>query len=96
MIIRDPKGNEVDLEIRMVDSSNVDWVGWPKGQNQKPKTGEPMMIVSFKHGGRYAYLGASRQQAVALAHAAANTKLESVGAYLNRVIKPQYEAVKLS
>lgn len=89
MKIRDHEGNEVDLEVRMVDSSNVDWVGWPK-------TGEPMMVVSFKHGGRYAYLGASRQQAVALATAVSGTKGESVGSYLNRVIKPKYEAVKLS
>jgi len=89
MIIRDHKGNEIDFEIRIVASTNIDWVGWPK-------SGEPLMVVSFKHGGRYAYLGASRQQAVALAYAAEHTKLESVGKYLNRVIKPQYEAVKLA
>lgn len=88
MKIRDHKGNMVEIEMRSVESTNVDWVGWPK-------TGEPMMVVSFKHGGRYAYLGATRQQAVALANAAENTKLESVGAYLNRVIKPKYAAVKI-
>lgn len=89
MKIRDHKGNEVDLEVRLVQSSNVEWVGWPK-------TGEPMMVVSFKHGGRYAYLGASRQQAVALATAITGTNAKSIGTYLNQVIKPRYEAVKLT
>jgi hypothetical protein len=86
--IRDHLGNELDLNVRTVDSSNVSWVGWPK-------SGEQLIVVQFDHGGRYAYLGASRQQAVALANAKTGTGVHSVGSYLHKVIKKKYEAVKI-
>ena len=81
MKIRDHKGNEIDLEARQVESSNVRWIGWPK-------TGEPMLVVQFESG-RYAYLGVSRQRCVAVVRA------KSVGQYVNRVIKPNFEVVKI-
>jgi hypothetical protein len=70
------------VRLRDVTSSNVEWVAWPK-------SGEPAMIVEFKGGARYAYLGVSRQQVVAAAEA------ESVGKYINERIKPNFEVVKL-
>lgn len=76
-----PNGN-VDLMVRDINSSNVKWIGWPV-------TGEPLMVVEFEGGGRYAYLGVSRQKAVAAAWAG------STGKYLAKRIKPHYKVVKL-
>lgn len=76
-----PDGN-VDLMVRDIDSSNVDWIGWPV-------SGEPLMVVEFKGGARYAYLGVSRQQAVAASWAT------STGQYINKRIKPKHKVVKL-
>jgi hypothetical protein len=70
------------IRFRRIDSSNIDWIGWPA-------TGEPTMIVQFKGGSRYAYLGVSRQRAVACAYA------ESTGRFLNTKIKPFYDIMKL-
>lgn len=72
----------VFVNFRLVASTNVDRVGWPV-------SGEPLMIVEFKSGERYGYLGVPRQKVVACANA------ESVGRYLNTKIKPFYKAVKL-
>jgi hypothetical protein len=80
--VHDADGNEVKLQGRLIKSSNIDWIGWPV-------TGEPMLVVQFKGGGRYAYLGVSRQRSVALAHHA------SSGKYINERIKPHFEVVKL-
>lgn len=62
------------------DSSNVDAVIWVPGG----------MIVRFHGGAAYLYKGVSRQRAVAAARA------KSVGTYINRVIKPQFEALKIT
>lgn len=71
------------FNFRVVDSSNVDRIGWPV-------TGEPLMLVHYHHGGEYGYIGVSRQRAVAAAHA------ESVGQYIHEKIKGHYKPVKLS
>jgi hypothetical protein len=70
------------IRLRDVESSNVEYVAWPR-------TGEPAMLVQFKGGARYAYLGVSRQKVVAAAEA------ESVGKYINEKIKPHYEVVRI-
>jgi hypothetical protein len=76
------------IRWRKVESSNVEAVGWPS-------TGEPLLLVRFKSGRTYGYAGVSRQRAVALAY---RRRLwdRSVGAYINRIIKPQFRAVRLS
>jgi hypothetical protein len=68
--------------LLMIDSTNVEWIAWSR-------RGEPLMIVEFKGGGRYAYIGVSRQRAVAAAYHA------STGKYINERIKPHFEVVKL-
>ncbi len=73
----------VKIRVRDVTSSNVEWVAWPKNSLA------PAMIVQFKGGSRYAYLGVNRQQVVAAAEA------ESVGKYINSKIKPHFEVVKI-
>lgn len=70
------------INTRPTHSSNVEWVGWPK-------SGQPAMLVKFRNGGIYCYLGVSRQRAVAAAHA------PSTGEYINKVIKPDFKAVKI-
>jgi hypothetical protein len=62
------------------DSSNVTYVGWQ----------DDALIVWFKSGGLYRYEGVSRQRAVACALS------KSVGGYINRVIRPRFEAVRLA
>lgn len=76
-----PEG-EVLLHRRLIESSNVRWIGWPE-------SGEPLLVVEFEGGGRYAYLGVSRQKAVAASYA------PSTGGYLAKKIKNKYEVVKL-
>jgi hypothetical protein len=76
-----PEG-EVLLHRRLIDSSNVRWIGWPA-------SGEPLLVVEFEGGGRYAYLGVSRQRAVAASWAG------STGKYINERIKPKHKVVKL-
>jgi len=68
--------------IRYVHSSNIDWVGWPAD-------GEPLMLVKFRSGDIYGYIGVSRQRVVAAAQAL------SVGKYINKSIKPFHEAAKI-
>jgi hypothetical protein len=60
------------------DSSNVLAVMWVKEG----------MVVRFKSDTAYLYKGVSRQRAVACARA------KSVGVYINKVIKPNFEAVR--
>jgi hypothetical protein len=71
---------DIPVNWRLVESSNVDRVGWDKSGN---------MYVMFHGGGTYAYLGVSRQRAVAAAYAA------SVGRYLHRKIKGKFSSIKL-
>jgi hypothetical protein len=73
------------IRWREVASSNVRRIGWPA-------TGEPLLLVTYKSGKTYGYFGVSRQRAVALAH---RRRLwnRSIGKYVNRVIKPNYEGV---
>jgi hypothetical protein len=76
-------GGPVKLRCRRIDSSNIEWIGWPRSKNT------PMLVVQFKGGARYCYIGVSRQRAVACAYA------KSSGEYLNKQIKPHYEVVKI-
>jgi len=86
----EPKGEHVvitedgpvKLNIRRLDSSNIDWIGWPV-------SGESLMVVNFKDGSRYGYVGVSRQRAVAMAYA------WSSGSYLAMYIKPFYKVYQL-
>lgn len=75
-------GGIVHIITRKVKSGNVDWIGWPR-------SGEHLLIVQFKGGGRYAYIGVSRQRAVACANS------PSTGAYINKHIKPNHTVYKL-
>jgi hypothetical protein len=76
------ENREIDVNVREVDSSNVDSIAWPV-------TGEPLMIVTYRNGGVYGYLGVSRQRAVAAAYAS------STGSYINARIKGHFKPVKL-
>lgn len=71
---------DVFVNFREVESSNVRMVGWDDAGN---------LYVRFKSGATYVYLGVSRQRAVALAYA------KSVGQYLNRVIKSAYDVIQI-
>ena len=72
----------IQVNARAVDSSNVDSIAWPR-------SGEPLMIVTYKSGAVYGYLGVSRQRAVAAAYS------RSTGKYINRRIKGRFKPVKL-
>ena len=76
-------GEAVEVKAYWVTSSNVALVGYPK-------SGEPLMLVRYKSGKTYGYLGVPRQRVVAAAHA------ESVGEYVSRKIKPHYKVVNLN
>jgi hypothetical protein len=73
----------VEITTRKINSSNVDWIGWPKDSSRR------MMIVQYKGGGRYGYMDVSRQNVVAAAHA------PSTGKYINERIKPKFRYVKI-
>jgi len=73
----------VPLKVRQINSSNINWVGWPA------EGGQALLFVEFKGGGRYVYNGVSRQLAVACAYA------ESTGSFFAKKIKPKYEATKI-
>lgn len=72
----------VMVNSRIVESSNVESIAWPQ-------SGEPLMIVRYRGGGVYGYIGVSRQRAVAAAYAA------STGRYINERIKRHFETVRL-
>lgn len=80
--INERYGGIVHIKTRKVDSSNIDWIGWPV-------SGEQLMVVQFKGGSRYVYLDITRQRAMACARSA------STGAYLAKHIKNKYETVKI-
>lgn len=75
-------GGIVHIRTRKIDSSNVEWIGWPY-------SGEPLLIVQYQGGSRYGYLGVSRQRSVALANH------PSTGKYINERIKGYFECVKI-
>jgi hypothetical protein len=89
----DPRGEhprDVKVNSRIVDSSNVTSVAWlVDGETELPYNDPHLMIVRFKGGGTYGYIGVSRQRAVAAAYYA------STGKYINDRIKPYFEAVRL-
>lgn len=68
------------VEWRPVDSSNVIKVGWDRQRG---------MFVTFKSGAVYLYHDCSRQRAVACAYA------ESVGKYIHKHVKPNYECTRI-
>jgi hypothetical protein len=74
----------IPVRIRMILSSNIVWIGWPRAVTQSP-----LMIVEFQGGSRYIYFGVTRQKAVAAAYA------ESSGEYLNKEIKPNHDVLKI-
>ena len=72
-----------EIKWRDVSSSNVLAVGWtPPGYGSA-------MFVRYQGGSVYAYIGVTRQRVVAAARA------RSVGKYINRVIKPNFRAIKV-
>lgn len=71
---------------RPVNSSNVAAVGWPSDNSGK----HPLLLIKYKDGRVYGYLGASRQLAVYLA-----TRCDSVGGYVNKRLKREYDAVRI-
>ena len=73
----------VPCVVRMINSSNIKWVGWPE------KGKQPLMFVEFNDGSRYVYVGVTRQRATHCAYA------ESTGIYLNRKIKGKFASLKL-
>lgn len=87
MIVAQFSGKQIDnsdrrANIRYVQSSNIDWIGWPQD-------GEPLMLVCFKDGSIYGYYPVTRQRAVAAALS------PSPGRYINKIIKSKYEAVRI-
>jgi hypothetical protein len=65
---------------REVSSSNVAAVGWDRAKH---------MFVMFHGNSMYMYEGVSRQRTVACVRA------KSVGQYINKIIKPNFDAVKV-
>ena len=71
---------EVEVTWREVRSSNVRRVGWDNADNL-------YVIYHDKPDTVFAYMGVTRQRAIAAA------KAESTGSYINQVIKPHHEFV---
>jgi hypothetical protein len=78
-----PEG-PVPSVVRMIESSNIKWVGWPERPTQTP-----LMFVEFIDGSRYVYFGVTRQRATAAAYA------ESTGSYFAKKIKGKFDYLKL-
>lgn len=72
------------VKWREADSSNVQWVGWLKVGNM------PCVMVVFKSGHSYLYLGMHRQRAVAMLRA------KSVGRYFARNVKGKYNYLRVT
>jgi KTSC domain len=70
-----------DPEMQMVNSSNIEAVGYDADNGA--------IYVRFLSGDTYVYSGADQGTFEELLNA------DSVGSYLNRVIKPNYEYSKL-
>ena len=71
-----------EIKWREVEnSSNVARVGWDKNSR---------MYIEFVNGGIYMYENVSRQRVTAARRAV------SVGSYVNRIIIPNYKAIKIS
>lgn len=75
--------DKVHIIWRPVNSGNVGQVGWPTGKYN-------LLLVRFTDGRCYGYLGVSRQRAIYMA-----TRCASVGKYLAKVVRPQYQSVRL-
>lgn len=71
---------DVFVNFRLVESSNVDRVGWDVAGNT---------YVQFTNGSMYVYYGTTRQRAVAAAYS------KSVGSYINRCLKDNYQSLKV-
>lgn len=71
---------DVFVNFRLVQSSNVDRVGWDAFGNT---------YVGFTNGRMYVYYGTTRQRAVAAAYS------RSVGSYIHRKLKYQYENLRI-
>jgi len=71
---------DVFVNFRLVQSSNVDRVGWDFAGNT---------YVGFTNGTMYVYYGTSRQRAVAAAYS------KSVGRYINTKLKDCYQVLKI-
>lgn len=67
-----------------VDSSNVAQIAWDDVD------GTPVMLVRFRNGQVYMYSGVSRQRASYIV-----SRCKSAGAYINRVIKPQFPSLRV-
>lgn len=80
------------IRWREVVSSNIRMVGWDDANNMYVifKSTDPEDIRPLQRSTLYYYRGVTRQRAVALVRSA------SAGKYLNSVIKPNYEAVKVA
>lgn len=76
-------GECVTVKGYWVVSTNVSFIGYPE-------TGEPLLLVRYKSGKTYGYLGVPRQKVVSAAHA------PSVGEYIARKIKPHYKCTNLN
>ena len=89
----DPK-----ITWRPVVSSHVANIGWPHDPIRLStdsgttlgRVHPPLLLVMFKDGRCYGYLDVSRQRAVWMA-----TQCLSVGGYMDRVIKKQFDAVRI-
>lgn len=68
--------------IQIANSSNVESISWDSEGD--------IMYVKYQWGGTYAYKGVPYQRAVAAANA------DSVGSYINKNIKGQYEVQRIS
>lgn len=84
---------------RPVESSNVAAIGWPQSEFDVPDGVDPsqyglwrpaLLLVRFQNGKCFGYLGVSQQRSVYIA-----TRCPSPGAYINRVIKPDFDAVRI-
>lgn len=72
---------------REVNSSNVQRVGWFRLGDACPI---PCMIVTFRNGATYMYIGVRRQRAVAM------TRADSVGRYFIENIRNKFDYIKVS
>lgn len=71
------------VKWRDVESSNIERVGWGTFGHSE------VVLVEFKDGRAYAYIGVTRQRAVAMIRAA------SVGRYFARWIKGHYDYLRI-
>jgi hypothetical protein len=78
------------MKWRQVTSSNVAEIGWPSKSDHPYGIEAPLLLVRFKDGRCYGYLGVSRSRAVYIA-----TRCPSPGTYINHTIKPNFDVVRI-